>query len=274
MLPEKDDAGQSRWMENLARAGRCFYGIGIIFLGIQQFMYADFRPVFLPEWPLWLHKAAWAYITGAGLVVAGASILFNKAARKTGLILGGFLFLFFIAFHVPFQLFVIPYSFHWGLWTDALKELALSGGAFVVAGSLKKPPHQPPPFNALEKFIPAGRIFFSITLIVFGMDHFLYTEFVAKLVPSWIPGHVFWAYFAAVALIGSGIAIIFRIMLQQAALLLGTMLLLWFILLHIPRAIADPHTGNGNEVTSVFEALAFSGIAFIIAGMHKTRKQS
>ena len=273
MLSQQERTNQNGWMENLARAGRCFYGIGIIFLGIQQFIYADFRPVFLPEWPLWLHKAVWAYITGAGLVVAGVIILVNKGARKTALILGGFLFLFFIAFHVPYQLFIIPYSFHWGLWTNALKELALSGGAFLVAGSLEKPSHQPSLFNVLEKFIPAGRIFFSITLIVFGMDHFLYTEFVAKLVPSWIPWPVFWTYFAAVALIGSGIAIIFRIMLKQVALLVGTMLFLWLILLHIPRAIADPHIDKGNEVTSVFQALAFSGMAFIIAGMYKTRKQ-
>ena len=52
-----------------------------------------------------------------------------------------------------------------------------------------------------------GRIFFSIMLIVFGIDHFLYTEGVAKLVPGWIPGPVFWTYFGAVALIGSGVCI-------------------------------------------------------------------
>jgi hypothetical protein len=34
--------------------------------------------------------------------------------------------------------------------------------------------------------------------------------------------------------------------------------------LHIPRGIADPHSGDGNEWTSVFEALSFSGIAFLI----------
>jgi hypothetical protein len=45
------------------------------------------------------------------------------------------------------------------------------------------------------------------------------------------------------------------------------MIFLWFIMLHIPRAIADPHSGNGNEWTSVFEALAFSGIAFLMAAV-------
>jgi len=53
---------------------------------------------------------------------------------------------------------------------------------------------------------------------------------------------------------------------RDVALLLGLMLFFWVFMLHIPRAIADPHSGNGNEWASVFEALAFSGIAFLIAG--------
>ena len=59
--------------------------------------------------------------------------------------------------------------------------------------------------------IPIGKIFFSITMISFGIDHFLYTGFVATLVPSWFADHNFWAYFAGVALIGSGVAIILEI---------------------------------------------------------------
>jgi hypothetical protein len=50
------------------------------------------------------------------------------------------------------------------------------------------------------------------------------------------------------------------------------MLLIWFAILHIPRAIADPYSGKGNEITSVFQALAFSGIAFVIAVIAKARK--
>jgi hypothetical protein len=42
------------------------------------------------------------------------------------------------------------------------------------------------------------------------------------------------------------------------------MLLTWVLILHIPRAIADPYSGVGGEWTSVFEALAESGIAFIL----------
>ncbi len=54
-------------------------------------------------------------------------------------------------------------------------------------------------------------------------------------------------------------------------MLLGIMLFIWFVILHIPRAIADPNIDKGNEVTSVFEALAFSGVAFLIAFMPKRK---
>jgi len=154
----------------------------------------------------------------------------------------------------------------------------LAGGAFAVAGSF--PVSKADEENRssliwlLEKFIPYGRIFLSITMILFGIDHFLYPQFVVMLMPKWIPGSMFWTYFAGVALIGSGVAIILKIKLKLVALLLGTMIFLWFILLHIPRAIADPYGDKGNELTSVFEALGFSGIAFIVAFGYNKRNRT
>ena len=249
-------------MQNLIKASRAFYGIGIAGIGIQQFIYSEFRPVLLPFWPaLFPMPAIWAYVTGAALILAGIIITFGKNARTVSVLLGVFFFLLFLCFHVYYQLFLIPYKFHFGNWTNPLKELALSGGAFVIASSF------PETRSSVNKkmLLTVGRIFFSIMLIVFGIDHFLYADFVAPLVPDWIPGHIFWTYFGAVALIGSGSCILLKIKIRLVGMLLGTMLLLWFIILHIPRAIADPYAEKGNEITSVFQALAFSGIAFVIA---------
>lgn len=249
-------------MQNLIKAGRAFYGIGIAGIGIQQFIYSEFRPVLLPYWPnSFPAPAIWAYIVGAALILAGAIIAFIRNARTVSILLGVFFFLLFFCFHIYYQLFLIPYDFHFGNWTDALKELALSGGAFVMASSF------PETGSSItnKMLLILGRIFFSIMLIIFGIDHILYKEFVAKLVPAWIPGPMFWTYFGSIALIGSGVCILLKIKIRLVGMLLGTMLLLWFIILHIPRAIADPHIEKGNEITSVFQALAFSGIAFVIA---------
>lgn len=258
-------------METLIKAGRKFYGICMVVIGIQQFFYADFLPVVLPLWPSWIPGglAFWAYLSGAVLIGAGVAIIFEKKARTVALVLGGILLLLFGLYHVPYQLIVNPHSSHLWAWTHAFKALALSGGAFVVVGSFSEGKantgNQSSLIRLLEKFVPFGRIFFSITMITFGIAHFLYVENVATLVPDWIPCHIFWTYFAAVALIGSGLAIIAKIKLKLVAILLGTMIFLWFVLLHIPRAIADPFAGKGNEVTSAFQALGFSGIAFVLA---------
>jgi len=104
---------------------------------------------------------------------------------------------------------------------------------------------------------------FAIGVIVFGVDHFLYTPYVATLVPAWIPEHIFWTYFAGTALIASGVGMIVRVKARLTATLLGTMIFIWILVLHIPL-VADPYSGIGNEWTSAFEALAKSGVAFIL----------
>lgn len=258
-------------MEKLLKAGRIFFALGIIGIGIQQFIYAEFRPVLLEQWPSSFSRVViWVYLSGAALALAGIIILVSKNARRTTLVLGVGFLVFFVAFHLTYQLFFTPYSFHLGSWTNPLKELAFSGGAFVIAGSYperKLLADKSSLENLMDAFIGIGSIFFSVTMIVFGIDHFLYTKFVATLIPAWIPWHIFWTYFAGTALIGAGICIILKIQLKLIGILLGIMLFIWFVILHIPRAIADPYVDKGNEVTSVFEALAFSGIAFIIACM-------
>ena len=113
--------------------------------------------------------------------------------------------------------------------------------------------------------VPVGRFFYSIMLVIFGIEHFLFAEGIKTLVPSWIPGDLFWTYFAAVALTGAGLAIIFRVKVKLVAILTGIMVFIWFLILHIPRAVVAPVTDNGNELSSVFEALGVSGIAFVIA---------
>jgi hypothetical protein len=155
---------------------------------------------------------------------------------------------------------------HLSEWENAEKELALAGGAFVVASSfsVKSENH----FNGVwEKLMPYGAILFAIPIISFGILHFLLTEEASTLIPSWIPGHIFWTYFAGIALIGSGIAIIFKIKTGLIAFLLGSMILIWFIILHIPRVLISPAADRGDEIVSAFLALAYSAIAFVIAGV-------
>jgi uncharacterized membrane protein len=253
-------------MEKLFLIGRYFYGAGLAGIGILQFIYGSFRPMLLPYWPESLPaQNIFAYLIGAVLIVSGIMIALSKKAGKLCLSLG-ILFLLFFCFHVLYQLFLGKDPFEPASWTNPLKALAFAGGAFIMTGTFQGESHR-----HQKSFILAGRIFFSIMLIVFGIDHFLYAKFVAMLVPRWIPFPVFWTYFSAVALIGSGLCLLFRIRVGAAGLLCGAMLFLWLLVLHIPRAIAYPNLNEGNEITSAFQALAFSGIALVLSWFYRDR---
>jgi uncharacterized membrane protein YphA (DoxX/SURF4 family) len=264
-------------VKRLTRIGRLFYALAMAGVGFQLFFYGDFPSMILP--PVhsgipWLRF--WAYLAGALLFLASFFIVVEKKGRVVSLLLGGILLAICCFYYIPYELAFDPYYKNLGEWGGAEKELALSGGALVIAGTFPKKNIGSKTMGRLihflERLISFGGLFFSITMISFGIDHLLYTKPISTLVPNWIPNPIFWTYFAAIALIGSGLCIVFRFQLRVVASLLGIMIFLWFIVLHIPRAIGSPFAEMGNEVTSAFSALAFSGIALVIASSDQLKK--
>jgi uncharacterized membrane protein YphA (DoxX/SURF4 family) len=255
-------------MKKLNRIGQVIFGISLIGFAVQQFIDSRFRPFLISEWPAWIPgMEIWAYLLSVILLFAGVCMITGWNGKVVSLYTGALLLLVLLFFHIPYRLNHSPEIL--GAWTNDLKLLALSGSCFIAAAGFKHTTDNNSSLTRfLERLIPLGRIFFCLMLIVFGIDHFLYADFVKTLVPTWMPGGLFWTYFAAVALIGSGVAILFRIKTRLAALLLATMLFLWFAILHIPRGITFPYVeDNGNEVTSVLQCFGFGGVALIIAGL-------
>ena len=261
-------------MEKLTKAGNIAFGLAMACVGIHQLFYGKFCVMIVPAWPVQnLAYTLLAYAGSIALAGAGLAIVFNWHARIVSLLLGGCLLILLVASYIPFEFLHNPYYYHIATWANAFKELAFAGGAFVVAGTYTADAsYRSALLRLLEKLIPAGRWFFSITMITFGCIHFLYLEFVNKLVPVWMPYPQFWTLFTGVCLIGSGLSIITRIQTSIVANLLGVMILLWFFMIHIPRAIATPFEADGNEVTAACSALAFCGTAFVIANAATRRR--
>jgi uncharacterized membrane protein YphA (DoxX/SURF4 family) len=246
-------------------------------MGALQLAYGDFRPAILPEWP---SRISWlivcARLAGAALVGAGIVIVLRYKGREAALIVGGVFLASTIFLQVPYTLFVSPRSLDLFSWGRPFAALVMAGSSFVVAASfpedVRSAAHKSPLIRLLEKPLPFGSILFCITIVRYGVGHFLHTTYYAALIPGWIPWHRFWTYFTGTALVGSGTAIIFGFKIRPIAVLLGTMIFLWVVMLHIPRAIADPHSGQGNEIDSASQALADSGTALLIACMARTRR--
>jgi hypothetical protein len=245
-------------MGKLSSIGRIFYGLSIAVMGLLTIYYKNF-PYFLIPPHAWMKgHAIFAYVCGALLVLAGGCIVFEKKILPASLLLGTVLLLIFCFYFIPYELLVSPDYLHFGDWENAAKELSLSGGAFVIAGCFSKP-----------KLMRLGTILYALTIISFAIDHYLFAQEASDYIPAWVPYHLFWMYFTGTALLGAGIAILFKIRPGLFAALLGSMILIWFIILHIPRVIASPAAYWGSEVASAFLALAYCGIAYVIAGTAK-----
>jgi len=222
--------------------------------GIQFLIHAIFSlgpgsgPPWTPAHPFW------AYFIAIVSVAAAVCIAAKIQVRCAAIVLAVTILLRALLFYLP-RLAANPHDPV--PWTSGFELLALCGAALVLAGA--------------QTTIKLGRLLFAGPLVVFGVQHFLYAHFIATLIPSWIPGHLFWAYFVGVAFVAAALSIATQIKAGLAATWLGIMFLLWVLVLHLPRVAAALH--NGNEWTSLFVALAMSGGAFMVAGS-SSRKTS
>jgi len=107
-----------------------------------------------------------------------------------------------------------------------------------------------------------GVYLYALAIIVFGIQHFLYAGFVSRMVPGWIPFHLFWAYFTGAAMIAASVAIVFNKMARLACILLGIMVFLFVILIDIPPIITHPTMGG--QLTTTFEEIGLGCCAFVL----------
>src|SRR6185437_12059675 len=193
----------------LSHIGRIFYGVAIAATGLLTVYYRDFPYYFIPPHHVWLtdHVAA-IYLSGALLFAAGAWIVWGERLAPVCLSLAAALVLIFCFYFIPYELSTSAIYMHYGAWENAAKELALAGGALVVAG------------------LKIGRVLFALAIISFGVDHYVYAHEATGYMPTWIHHQLFWIYFTGTCLLGSGIAILLKIRVRLAATLLGIMILI------------------------------------------------
>jgi uncharacterized membrane protein len=158
---------------------------------------------------------------------------------------------------IPSAVLALP---AWISWEVCL--LYLVGLAFLVTG-LVIASKEAPQTGLLDRLVLLGPVFFAVPIAVFGTEHFLEARAMAKAVPSWIPGQLFWAYFVGAALICAAVSMVVKRYVGLSAALFGIMMLLFEVLLHIPRVFAAPH--NRFAWNIVLREFTFAGGAFALA---------
>jgi hypothetical protein len=94
--------------------------------------------------------------------------------------------------------------------------------------------------SGLDKIVVLSNLCFALALAAFGAEHLAAAKFIQMGVPSYVPWHLFWAYFVGVALLAASLSIATKIEVRWSGLLFGIMLFLFVAMLHIPRVYANP----------------------------------
>ena len=117
----------------------------------------------------------------------------------------------------------------------------------------------------MSALLKAGRFFFAISMLFFGVQYFIYASGLKGPIPGppWLPGSQLGAVLTGGALIAVAVCITTEKLARLSATLLGCALFLYFLFLQLPRLIAQPH--SPDPWTSGFELLALMGGAFVLA---------
>lgn len=244
-------------MKQLLQPGRIIFAIGIFALGILCFVYKDFIVGRPPVWPSGFNgNPTLGYVSGALLIIAAITILVSKKAGPGALLIAVLIVLLTLSRHLPHFM---------NDWANAYKSMALFGGALILAASFFKEYDPVANKNTINTFVMIGSVLLTAFFIMGGYAHFKYAAFVDTLIPDYIPFHRFWTYSCGVFLFAGGAGLLIPQVRKWAALFSGIMIAGWFVLLHIPRFIAD--TSNTSDRLGLCESFTFVGIFFVLAAM-------
>jgi uncharacterized membrane protein YphA (DoxX/SURF4 family) len=207
-----------------------------------------------------------AYLLGIALLVAGLGIATNNRARLYAFLLGFLCLLCALIVWLPKNV-VHPLA---GPRTLLFETLAFSGSALTLTGVLPAEKWFRGRWESIiNGLIKCGPSLFAVSLLIFGLDHFLFLDNVASLVPTWLPGSgVAWAIVTGLVFIFAGVNIATGWMSRWGSLALATMFLLWFFVLHLPgsvRASLSPIPETPNRWSSAFIALGMCAGGLISA---------
>lgn len=248
-------------MKVLITTGRILLGIALTGFGVIQMATQNFLTSLLPFNNLPI-KFFWMNITAIIFTLCGILFILRKwvtqASGNTALLFT----LFFLYPHLPR---LISNSKDPRVWTVAFETLAIASGAWLIcaiyiknSGKIQK---RILPVQASEA---VSRFFFAACLIVFGVQHFMYGEFIITLMPAWMPLKILWSYIIKFGLLLAALSLILNKKVSLSMMLLGSMFFSWVAVLHAPRSFLK--VNNANEWTSLCIALAMSGIAFYMSG--------
>lgn len=220
----------------VASVGHVAFAIIMVWLGVMGFIKGDFVSVWQPA-PKWVPaREAVAYLCAFISLATGIGLLWQRTAALAARVIFASLLLWLLVMRLP-NLF-IQTPFVQPAWAFGATG-AMVAAAWVLyvwfAGDSDRQRLGP---IAGDTGVRVARALYGVSLVPFGLAHFMYVDATTVLIPQWLPWHAAWAYFTGAVFITAGLAVTFSVFARLAAALSTLQIGLFGLVVWIPRVLA------------------------------------
>jgi uncharacterized membrane protein YphA (DoxX/SURF4 family) len=245
--------------------GRGFFALAAASLAIFSLAYGEFGPSgqSLPGWIPW--RQTWVYLSALLLLAASAGLCFSRTALPGALTIGAYQAVWAVL-GIP-SILSDPLSI--GAWYGFCEALTSLVGSWILYAMLRRQSGGSETPIAGERAVRVARVLFGLTCVFYGSSHFVYADYTAGMVPTWLPDRLGLAYFTGLGHLAAGIGIIVGILPRLAATLEAIMMSLFGLLVWVPSFFAQPRpqwaTSPHNQWSELVVNLLLAASACIVA---------
>ena len=239
ILENLDNADRSA--VHVTSAGHALFAIAMIWLGMMGLTEGTFVQVWQPV-PKWVPaRDALAYLCGFISLAAGIGLLWRRTAAAAAGILFASLLLWLLVLRLPNLFYQTPLVLV--AWTFGSTAVMVAAAWVLYAWFADDRDRRRFGFVTDQRGVRVARVLYGLSLVPFGLAHFMYLGATTALIPAWLPWHVAWAYLTGAAFIVAGLAVTFGVFARLAAALSTLQLGLFGLIVWVPRVV----TGAVND---------------------------
>jgi len=242
------DSGQrAPWFASL---GRCAFAAAMIFIGVLGLMRREFNVMWQPV-PKWVPaRELLVYLCALVPLLSGVGLIWRRSTELAARLLLGYSLLWLLLVRAPDVVLRPGIGTSWAI----CKIAVMAAAAWMLSG---------------VRGMHVARVLYGLSMIVFGVAHFLYPGATAPLVPAWLPWHLAWAYITGATFIAAGIAIIIGIRGGLAAALSALQMVLFTLLIWVP-IIAAGHV-KPSDWSEFVASIVLTACGWAVADSYRCR---